>query len=285
MQKILNYIELVKPRLTAMALFSGAIGYLAALSPTVDIPWLTLFHLVTALAFVGAASNIMNQAMEHKLDAMMDRTVDRPIPSGRVHKENAQILSIICLIIGLLYLQIKFDSLITFLGFLTFLSYVVIYTPMKTRSSLNTVVGALPGALPILTGWVACREQPDFQGFVVFSIIFVWQLPHFFSIAWIYKEDYKRAGYKMMSLYDDTGKQAVVLIIVGTLGLIAVSFLPFLVRHTGDLYLIGSFPANALLLTTSLLLIKDRNKYMKLYFYGSITWLPYMLTLMVFDRI
>jgi protoheme IX farnesyltransferase len=285
MQKVSYYIELVKPKLTAMALLSGALGYLAAASPGQDIPWITVVHLVLALALVGAASNIMNQAMEHKLDSIMDRTSDRPIPSGKVEAQEAKIFSVICLVAGLVYLQLYFEPLVVLLAFLTYISYVLIYTPMKTKSSLNTVAGAFPGALPVLIGWVACRGEPDFHGFVVFAVVFIWQLPHFFSIAWIYKEDYKKAGYKMMSLYDETGKQAVILIVVGTLGLIAVSFIPFLVKHTGDLYLVGCFPANALLLATSLLLLKDRNKYMKLYFYGSITWLPYILILMVVDRL
>ena len=283
--KISNYIELVKPRLTAMALFSGVVGYVAALSPGSDIPWMKLFHVFMGLGFVGAASNIMNQAMEHDLDSRMDRTSERPIPSGRVEVQEAKTLSIVCLVLGIIYLQVMFGSFVTFLAFCTYLSYVVLYTPMKTKSSLNTIVGAFPGALPVLTGWVACRGVADFQGFVIFAIIFIWQLPHFFSIAWIYKEDYQRAGYKMISLYDDSGKQAVALIIIGTLGLIAVSALPFLVKHTGIIYIMGTAPANALILVTSLLLIKDRHKYMKLYFYGSITWLPYILTLIMLDRV
>ena len=289
MQKVGYYIELVKPRLTAMALFSGAVGYVAAVYTNSAIDWIEVMHLVVGLGFVGAASNILNQVIEHKLDGIMERTSGRPIPSGRVETTEAWVLGLSCLVIGLGYLYYWFSAvpLITLLALITFVSYVCVYTPMKTKSSLNTVVGALPGALPALTGWVAYRGHMDFHGFILFAILFVWQLPHFFSIAWIYKDDYRKAGYKMVSLYDDTGKQAVVLIILGTLALIAVSFMPFVMKpqHTGDLYFIGTFMANALLLVTSLLLIKNRNKYMKLYFYGSITWLPFVLTLMMIDRV
>jgi len=287
MKKVGYYIELVKPRLTAMALFSGAVGYVAAVYAGHRINWELVTHLVIALGFVGAASNIMNQVLEHKLDSLMERTSGRPIPTGRVDAIEASILGMVCLVIGLAYLYYKFHPLVTFLALLTFVSYVCVYTPMKTKSSLNTIVGALPGALPALTGWVAYRQNMDFHGFTLFAIIFVWQLPHFFSIAWIYKEDYKRAGYKMISLYDDTGKQAVMLILLGTISLIAVSFLPSIMNppHTGVFYFIGTFMANALLLVTALLLFKDRNKYMKLYFYGSITWLPFVLTLMMLDRV
>ena len=253
MHKIASYIELVKPRLTALALFSGAIGYMAAVPGGASFDWLQIMHLVLAQAFVGAASNIMNQAMEHKLDSIMDRTASRPIPSGRVSVQEAQVLSIVCLIAGLIYLQAIFGSLVTLLGFFTFISYVVLYTPMKTKSSLNTVVGAFPGALPILMGWVAYNGSANFKGFVVFALVFIWQLPHFFSIAWIYKEDYKKSGYRMIALYDETGKQAGALIIVGTNGLIAVSALPFLVKQTGIIYIMGTAPANALILVTSLL--------------------------------
>lgn len=284
MQKVGYYIELVKPRLTAMALFSGAVGYVAAVPAGVPIQWLTVFHLVIALGFVGAASNIMNQAMEHNLDKIMSRTSDRPIPSGRVEEMEAKALSIVCAVIGLIYLYVMFVPLVALLAFFTFISYVCIYTPMKTKSSMNTIVGAFPGALPLLTGWVAYREVADFQGFSVFAIIFVWQLPHFFSIAWIYKEDYMNAGYKMISLYDKTGKQAVVLINIGTIALGFTSMIPFLVGLTGFLYFFGTVFANVLNMMTALLLIKDRNKYMKLYFYASIIWLPFVLTLLMIDR-
>ncbi len=289
MQKINYYIELIKPRLTIMALFSGAVGYVAAVYPDSEIDWLELTHLVIGLGFVGAASDIINQVMEHKLDGIMERTSGRPIPTGRVATKEAWILGSISLVVGLIYLYYWFSAkpLITFLAFLTFFSYVAVYTPMKTRSTLNTVVGALPGALPILTGWIAYRGMMDFHGYTIFAILFIWQLPHFFSIAWIYKDDYRKAGYKMVSLYDDSGKQAVSLIILGTIALIAISFVPFLGKtpHTGIIYFIGTFTANSLLLVTSLLLLKNREKYMKLYFYGSISWLPFVLTLMMIDRV
>jgi len=286
MQKISNYIELIKPRLTALALFSGSVGYVAAVKGGAPIPWLSVMHLTIALGFVGAASNIMNQAMEHKLDILMDRTAGRPIPTGRVKSIEARVVSILLLVIGLVYLQLIFGSLVMSLALFTFLSYVVLYTPMKTKTSLNTIVGAFPGALPTLTGWVACRGVADFQGFVVFAILFIWQLPHFFSIAWIFKDDYQRAGYKMISLYDKTGRQAVILIVVGTLALIPVSFMPCLelVGHTGEIYFISTFVADGMFLFTALLLIKDRVKYMKMYFYASIIWLPFVLTLMMLDR-
>lgn len=284
MQKVSYYIELVKPRLTAMALFSGVVGYVAAIPAGMSYRWMEMLHLLIALGFVGAASNIMNQAMEHNLDKIMDRTSDRPIPSGRVHEMEAKGLAIACAVIGHLYLYLAFTPLVTLLAFLTFISYVCIYTPMKTKSSLNTIVGAFPGALPLLTGWVAYRGVPDFQGFSVFAIVFIWQLPHFFSIAWIYKEDYQKAGYKMISLYDKSGKQAVALIVVGTLALAFTSYLPFLVDLTGFLYFFGIMIANSLFLATAALLVKDRNKYMKHYFYASIIWLPFVLILLMLDR-
>jgi protoheme IX farnesyltransferase len=284
MKKIPYYIELVKPRLTAMALFSGAVGYVAAVPAGSPIAWLTVLHLVIALGFVGAASNIMNQALEHKLDKIMDRTSERPIPSGRVDEMEAKSLAIVCAVIGHIYLYIFFSPLVVILAFLTFISYVCIYTPMKTKSCLNTIVGAFPGALPLLTGWVAYRGVADFQGFSVFAIVFIWQLPHFFSIAWIYKEDYQKAGYKMISLYDETGKQAVALIIVGTLALAFTSYIPFFAKLTDMLYFAATSIANGLFLATAVLLVKDRNKYMKLYFYASITWLPFVLTILVLDR-
>ncbi|NQZ57928.1 MAG: protoheme IX farnesyltransferase [Lentisphaeraceae bacterium] len=284
MNKVSYYIQLVKPRLTALALFSGGVGFVAALPGDMSLPWLKLTHLMIALGFVGAASNIMNQAMEHKLDKQMDRTNERPIPMGYIQAGEAKVVSVVLLILGLIYLQVIFGQWVMLLAFATFFTYVALYTPMKTKTSLNTVVGAFPGALPALTGWVAC-DGDGFKGFILFSIIFLWQFPHFFSIAWIYKEDYKRAGYKMISLYDETGKQAVALIVVGTLGLFPLALLPYYIHHTGMIYFVGTFVANALFLTTALMLIKDRKKYMKMYFYASITWLPFVFILMMLDRV
>jgi protoheme IX farnesyltransferase len=282
---------MTKPRLSAMAVFSGSAGYIMARDPNksffIKDNLFELIILTIGLSFVGAASNVVNMAMEHKLDSQMDRTSDRPIPTGRVKKNEAMIFGHVCLVIGLSILFYFFRKQVGYLALFTYISYVFMYTPMKTRTALNTIAGAFPGAFPILTGWIANSDngfhsQTEWFGFFPFAIVFVWQLPHFFSIAWIYKEDYKKAGYKMMSLYDESGKQAVVLIFVGTLGLIAVSMLPYMYRMSGDIYFFIAVLLNSALFCSSILLLFDRNKFMKQYFYGSITYLPLIVTALIF---
>ncbi|MDD7984468.1 heme o synthase [Lentisphaera marina] len=292
MGRVKSFIELTKPRLSAMAVFSGSAGYVMARDPNLSFTmknYLELFWLTLGLSFVGAASNIVNQAVEHKLDKMMDRTADRPIPSGRVKMGEALVFGHICLAIGLAVLFYFFRQEVAYLALFTYITYVFIYTPMKTRTALNTIAGAFPGAFPILTGWVAHSNndfhvlpQTEWWGFFPFAIVFIWQLPHFFSIAWIYKEDYQRAGYKMMSLYDKTGKQAVVLIFVGTLGLMAVSLMPYMYKMSNGWYFISVCILNAGLLCSSVLLLINRNRFMKQYFYASIIYLPLIVLALIF---
>ena len=292
LRKLELYLELSKPRLSALAVFSGLTGYVMARDPNLSFTmknWMELLWLFVGLCFVGVASNMVNQAIEGKLDSEMDRTKDRPIPSGRITAKETTIVAFISLAIGLGILDYFFRREVMWLNLFTFISYVAIYTPMKTRSAMNTIAGAFPGAFPILSGWIAGSNN-DFHlypnntewfGFFPFALVFIWQLPHFFSIAWIYKEDYERAGYKMMSLYDKSGRQAVVLIFVGTIGTIFVSYLPFFYDMCDLWYFFSACALNCYLLISSILLMKDRQKYMKQYFYASIIWLPAILTAML----
>ncbi|EDM27601.1 protoheme IX farnesyltransferase [Lentisphaera araneosa HTCC2155] len=292
MGRVKSFIELTKPRLSAMAVFSGSAGYVMARDPNMSFSmqnYLGLLWLTLGLSFVGAASNIVNQAVEHKLDKKMDRTADRPIPSGRVQMGEALFFGHICLAIGLYILFHFFRPEVGYLALFTYVTYVFMYTPMKTKTALNTIAGAFPGAFPILTGWVANSNndfhtlpQTEWWGFFPFAIVFVWQLPHFFSIAWIYKEDYQRAGYKMMSLYDETGKQAVILIFVGTLGLMAVSLMPYMYKMSNGWYFLSACILNAGFLCSSVLLLINRERFMKQYFYASIIYLPLIVLALIF---
>lgn len=277
-----------------MALFSGAVGYVAGTNPEADFNWWRLLHIVLGLALVGAASNITNQAMEVKLDAQMERTKDRPIPTGRVSKTEAYTVAFICLAAGLIYLHIAVHFYIMVFSLATYLSYIVVYTPMKTKSALNTIIGAVPGALPIFTGWLAARNidndgnimHGDSSALFIFAFLFVWQLPHFFSIAWIYKDDYKKAGYKMISYYDEKGLQTIVLIFITNIAMIIVSYSPlyFMDEQQGILYAVALTFANIGVFIISLLLILNREKFMKWYFYASIIYLPYVLILLMIFR-
>jgi heme o synthase len=281
-------LELTKPRLTLLVLISGACGWLAARNPALplaDLPWIDLLHLIIGLAGVGAASNIVNQAMEHRLDALMERTKDRPVPSGRISVMSTYMLGHVCLLIGMGWLLHFFQPAVAGCTFLTYLTYIIAYTPLKTRSSLNTLVGAVPGALPILTGWLANWQRPEstMAGLSLFAIVFFWQLPHFFAIASIYKDDYRRAGYRMASLYDPSGKQAVILIWISTIALCIISYAPFAVHLCGVGYLLGVSLLNAALIAVNISLTFDREKHMRTVFRASIVWLTLTMILIVTD--
>lgn len=280
MKSLFTYLELAKMRITLMALASAGAGFLLSASQN----WNLLFHLLVGLLLLGISSNAFNEVMEHKLDAKMDRTKTRPIPDGRLSVLEASVFAGLTGIVGFVYLLIFTSSQIAFMGLSIGLTYLLLYTPMKTKSAFNTIVGALPGALPILTGWYAGANVLDFQGFVLFAIVFVWQIPHFFSIAWIYKEDYEKGGYKMMSFHDATGRQAVILIFVGTIALISTSYLPLVCQLGGLIYLFLICILNTFLFSTSILLMKNREKYMRMYFLTSVIYLLFLMVFLLIDR-
>ena len=181
----------------------------------------------------------MNQVIEHKLDAKMARTANRPIPSGKISFFRGLVFSILSLFLAYFYTLVMSNSLVLLLSVLTYVSYIFIYTPMKTKSPLNTIVGAFPGALPVLMGWAIAVENLSHNlAWILFLILFFWQLPHFFSLAWMYQKEYKDASYQMISNYDKTGKLTIGIILLSNISLVAVSFLPiaFIEEDISKLY-------------------------------------------------
>lgn len=216
----------------------------------------------------------------------MRRTEDRPLPSGRLQPQTVLLIGGACGGIGLIYLAVAVNLLTSLLGAATLASYLFIYTPLKRVTTLNTIVGAIPGALPPLMGWVAARGEITLGGWSLFAILFFWQLPHFLAIAWIYREQYARAGFMMLPVVDTaglrTGRQAV----SHTLGLLPVSLCPFLFHLAGPVYLCGAMVLGlaflwfALQFSRGLTVSRARQL-----FFVSIIYLPLLLGLMVFDKI
>lgn len=226
---LIDYVNLTKPRVATLVLFSVGSGViLAALAHGLDIPWGLVGWTVLGSALVSSSASALNQALEIHTDGLMPRTAKRPLPSRRVHLIEAWVFGLITLAIGVAILLGTSHPAATWVALFTHLSYVLIYTPLKTRTHLNTLIGAIPGALPPVIGYVALTGSLEYPCLILFAIVFFWQIPHFLAIAWMYKEQYARAGMRMLTLDDETGSRTASQMRNYTLGLIVVSASPVL---------------------------------------------------------
>ena len=278
------FSDLIKMRLTSLVLMTTAVGFYVGIRGAMD--WMLLFHTLFGTALVAGGAAALNQLIEREHDAKMTRTEDRPLPSGRLQPETVLVGGALAAGVGLAYLAWKVNLLTSILGIVTLTSYLFLYTPLKRITSLNTIIGAVPGALPPLMGWTAARDQINIEGWSLFAILFFWQLPHFLAIAWMYKEDYARAGFAMLPVIDPdgvrTGKQAV----SHTLGLLSVSLFPVLFRLVGWYYCAGAIILGAIFLVAAIRFSRQMTRdHARRLFFASIIYLPLLLGLMVFDKI
>lgn len=278
------FSELIKMRLTSLVLLTTAVGFYVGIRGAMD--WMLLFHTLLGTALVASGAAALNQLIEREHDAKMARTEDRPLPSGRLQPETVLIGGALAAAIGLAYLAWKVNLLTSILGVITLTSYLFVYTPLKRITSLNTVIGAIPGALPPLMGWTAARDQINVEGWSLFAILFFWQLPHFLAIAWMYREDYARAGFAMLPVIDPdgirTGKQAV----SHTLGLLSVSLFPVLFGLAGWFYCAGAIVLGTIFLVAAIRFSRHLTRdHARQLFFASIIYLPLLLGLMVLDKI
>lgn len=275
-----DVMELVKARLSLLVLLTTLVGFLIAWRG--PMPWvlLTATLLGTALCAGGAAA--LNQWMERDIDARMKRTRERPLPAGRMSPRDALLFGLLFSISGIAILGLFTNLRAAFLAFATIAIYIVVYTPMKRMSSLNTLVGAIPGALPPLIGWVAARGSYGLEGGLLFATLFFWQMPHFLAIAWMFRDDYKAGGCVMLTDSDPdgsmTGRQA----LLYSICLLVISLLPGFLGFNSPLYFYGAlllglgFSAFAAIF----LLRRDRDSARNLFFV-SILYLPLLLGLLV----
>ncbi len=230
-----DYLELTKPKIAVLELVTvAAAGYMARLS-ALD-PW-NLLHALFGTALVASSASALNQWLERDRDCLMPRTADRPLPSGRLSSGEVLAFGTITGGIGVVYLALLVNALTAALGLLSWLLYVVVYTPMKVRTPFNTVVGAVAGGLPVLMGWTAVGGELGLAPAVLFAIVFLWQFPHFMAIAWIYRHQYAAAGMQMLSIVDPSGRRAGLQAVLGALVLLPVSLLPAVVNFAGPWYL------------------------------------------------
>ena len=204
--KLENYISLSKPRLLATVVLSSLLGFVLPMG--LSNTFFQLLLLLFGTALMGAGANTLNQCMEIGPDSRMNRTKNRALPMGKLSEKEAMVFGILTSAAGFFVLWFGLNSLTAGLGLLTLLSYIMVYTPLKQKTATNTWFGGITGALPPVMGWAAARGQLDWEVLPIFALLYFWQLPHFFAIAWMYRDDYKRGGFKMLSHYDKTGKRS-----------------------------------------------------------------------------
>lgn len=277
------FADLVKARLTSLVLVTTAVGFYVGWQGAMN--WLLFLNTLAGTALVAAGASALNQWIERDFDAKMRRTQSRPLPSGRLQPATVALFGGVTSVAGLIYLALAVNLLTSVLGAVTLVSYVFIYTPLKRVTWLNTAVGAIPGALPPLMGWAAARNELSGPGWALFAILAFWQLPHFFAIAWIYRDDYAKAGFVMLPNVDSEGRQTGHQTISNSLALLIVSLCPFLFKMAGTVYLAGAlilgagFLFCAIQFSRQLTLSRARQLFL-----ASIIYLPLLLALMVFDK-
>jgi len=282
-EKLSAYIELTKPRIAFMLVLTSAAGfYLGTAGHFMTGLFVNTMIGITLLAF-GVAT--LNQVIERKTDALMDRTAKRPLPSHRLSMAEALIFGILQCIIAELYLGFLVNGLTAFLGLIVIVGYVLVYTPMKTRSSASTAVGAIPGAMPPLMGWTAASGEITVPAIVLFLILFLWQFPHFLAIAWMYRKQYKKAGILMLPVVEPEGRITARQIVIFAAMLLPVSLAPFFFGISGLYYLIGSVILGTWFLIASIRTAMSRtDESARKLLLVSVIYLPLVFGLMVFDH-
>ncbi len=277
------YLDLFKARLTFLVLLTTLVGfYVGSRGP---LNYVLLLNAVLGTAFVAGGASALNQLWERAYDAKMRRTQDRPLPSGRLLPHTVLVVGCASSIVGLIYLALAVNLLTSLIGATSLCAYLFIYTPLKRVTWWNTAIGAVPGGLPPLMGWTAARGELSAEGWVLFGILALWQVPHFMAIAWMYRDEYARAGFKMLPTLDPeghrTGRQAV----IHAAGLLVLSLLPFLLHLSGPIYCAGAlllggmFLGCAVQFSRQLTLSRARQL-----FFASVLYLPLLLGLMALDK-
>ena len=279
-----DFWELTKPRLTFLVLVTAAVGFCMGSRGALD--WLLLFHTILGTALVAGGASAFNQLLERDADAKMERTHDRPLASGRMQARDALVFGAILSAGGVLYLGVALNGLTALLGMTAWLSYVFVYTPLKRRTPLCTVVGAVPGAIPPVMGWTATGNSMDWGAWALFAILFLWQIPHFLALARMYREDYIRGGFPMLPVVDPEGSRTSRRIFLYCLALVPVSLAPCFLGLCGNLYFAGALALGigflGLGIRAALLRTMTSSKQL---FFASIFYLPFLLMFMVANKI
>jgi protoheme IX farnesyltransferase len=279
-----DYAELTKPRITVMVMFTALVGYVMASAEAIDATGLA--SMLTGTGLVAAGASVLNMVLERRTDGLMQRTRGRPLPSGRLRPVEASLFGLALTTLGFALLAWLSGTTAATVALVTWVSYLFFYTPLKTRTSLSTIVGAFPGALPPVIGWAAARGTIDPGAYLLFAMLFLWQIPHFLAIAWIYREDYARGGLPMLPVIDPegrlTGRQAV----ANSMALLLVSLAPAAAGMAGRVYLIGAVVLGLLLTAAAVRTAVVRSlASARSLFLASIVYLATLDALLLADRL
>jgi heme o synthase len=278
------YLALTKPDVSLLVLMTTAAGYYMGVRGPVD--WLRLAHTVFGTMLIAAGTAALNHYIERESDRYMRRTASRPLPSGLLQPIEALLFGVLLSIAGAADLWISSGWLASVLGVVTCLSYLLAYTPLKKKTVWATFVGAFPGAVPPMIGWAAATGSLDRGAWALFGILFLWQFPHFHAIAWMYREDYSRAGILMLPVVDRDGSRTFRQIILTAIGLIGVSLLPSMLGLTGVLYFFGALVISTGLLQVCLWAASSKsNVRAKWLMHATVMHIPLLLGLMMYDKV
>jgi heme o synthase len=281
--RVSAYVELTKPRITSLIVLTSAAGF--AVGSRGAINYVALLQAMIGIALLSSGIATLNQFMERDLDGLMRRTAGRPLPTGRLLPFEALWFGVFVTAIAEVYLAAFANVLTALLGLAIVAGYLFVYTPLKTRTTLSTALGAFPGAMPPLVGWAAARGEIGVTAWVLFAILFLWQFPHFLSIAWMYREDYGRAGIRMLPVVEPDGRVTAQQIVLYTLMLLPVSLLPTLMGITGRIYLVAAGVFGLMFLWTAVrAALSKSNQHARQLLLASVLYLPLLFGVMVLNR-
>jgi protoheme IX farnesyltransferase len=278
-----DYIALTKPRITWLILMSTGVGYFFGAKSGWHL--LSLLHTIIGTGLIASGTAALNQWYEREADSKMKRTQGRPLPAGRLTPRHALIFAVLISVAGFIELFFGVNALSAWLGLFTLASYLFIYTPLKQRSPHSTTIGAIPGAMPPLIGYAAASGTLTWEAWILFAILFLWQFPHFYAIAWMYREDYERAGIRMLPVVEPDGESTARRILLYSLVLIPISLVPKFLSMTGNFYLFGALAIGLMFLYAGVRVSFDRTRQQaRRVLLASVIYLPVLYGLMLLDR-
>jgi heme o synthase len=282
--RLSDFSQLIKTRLTFLVLITTGVGFYLGSSDPVDV--VRLLNVLIGAALAAAGASALNQWWERDLDALMSRTRTRPVPAGRMRPASALVLGCLLGVIGIIYLAVTTNFLATVLTAITVVIYIFAYTPLKRVTTTNTLVGAIPGALPPMIGWAAARNSLDLGAWTLFAIVFIWQIPHFFAIAWLCRDDYERAGFRMISSDDETGMRSASQAVLFCMFLLLIAVIPAFIGMANSIYLLIEIILSGLFTAVAMRFHRSPDiDSARLLFLSSVIYLPLLLGALMLTKL
>ena len=282
--RLRDFYELTKPRMNFLVVITTAVGYYMAARSMSD--WAHLIHTLIGTMLCASCAAVFNQWMEVEYDRQMPRTQNRPLVCGRIGMSEAILFGSLLGLVGLIYLALCVNALTAMLGLATIASYLFVYTPLKRYSSLNTVVGAVPGAIPPLMGFTAVQDALSPAAIALFAVLFLWQMPHFLAIAILYRDDYAKGGFKMLPVIDPGLNLTMRMILLYSVALVPVTLMPAVIGIAGQIYFVSAMLLGLAFLSFGITLMTTRERVdARKLFFASISYLPLLLGVMMWDKV